>query len=526
MTWIVHELGAVGWRGTVAEAPGVVIELARGEARLLSRTGLVPFTGTLPWRSSEPTELGPFTRERVAKKDRLAWEHGSVTYSMYSSVAVWRDRYAAFADDQGITVVDATSERVARVTLGREVKLHWRTFEIAAADQRLWICGGDGRVWEIPLAELEGLWAAKQGPLPLEVRYRYPLREPEARIGCVFLWRVQSGRTMVEIGDGKKGVHEPKLLIDLPPWPLAKYTPLVLADRLGPDMWQRVEVPGHETRTVIDPDRVTTLDAKLRLSRAEHPEGAARPVVARADAAARTKIETLIAAIAAEPDDDGHREVLVDLLQELEDPAAATFASLRASGEVSAAKKKLALGPLAPFLVDVEYRRGLPWRATLSRSAPRDEASLAAAVADYRIGLISALRIGLGTERVYTPLVAAPRATALRDVDIPSAKTIAALVAVDRSQLVRLGHLDFMKPRTIGQLAVATFDRAVTLHAAVDGNADLEMWSERVIENPKGVFTRVPRALELTELDGQHDALRRRLAPWLARLPFTSVKIG
>ncbi|HEY6035907.1 MAG TPA: hypothetical protein VIV58_16645, partial [Kofleriaceae bacterium] len=118
------------------------------------------------------------------------------------------------------------------------------------------------------------------------------------------------------------------------------------------------------------------------------------------------------------------------------------------------------------------------------------------------------------------------RATALRDVDLPSANTIAALVAADRSQLVRLGHLDFMKPRTIGQLAVATFDRAVTLHAAVDGNADLELWSERVIANPKGVFTRVPRALELSEVDGHHDALRRLLGPWRARLPFTSVVIG
>src|SRR3569623_808537 len=241
MTWIVHELGAAGWRGTVAEAPGVVIELARGEARLLSRAGLVAFTGTLPWRSSEPTELGPFTRERVAKKDRLAWEHGSVTYSMYSSVAVWSDSFAAFADDQGITVVDATRDRIARVT-------------------------------------------------------------------CGFLWRAQNGRTMGESGDGKKGVHEPKLLIELPAWPRAKYTPLVLVDRLGPDMWQRVEVPGHETRTVIDPDRVTALDAKLRLTRAEHPEGAARPVVARADAAARTKIETQGAAIAAGPDDEGARE--------------------------------------------------------------------------------------------------------------------------------------------------------------------------------------------------------------------------
>jgi uncharacterized protein (TIGR02996 family) len=330
---------------------------------------------------------------------------------------------------------------------------------------------------------------------------------------------------MVEIGDGKKGVNEPKLLIDLPPWPLEKYTPLVLADRLGPDMWQRVEVPGKEPRTVIDPERVTTLDATLRLPRAEHPEGAARPVVARADAGARARIDTLIAAIAAEPDDDGHREVLVDLLQELEDPAAATFAALRAGTHVSDAKKKLALGPLAPFLVDVEYRRGLPVRAVLSRSAPRDEGSLATAVADYRLGLLTALRIGVGNERVYTPLVAAARATALRDVDIPHPKTIAALVAVDRTQLVRLGHLDFMK-RTIGQLAVATFDRATTLHAAIDGNADLGMWAERVIANPKGLFTRVPRALELTEVDGHHDALRRLLGPYLARLPFTSVEIG
>jgi len=523
MTWIVHELGSVGWRGLVGEAPGVVIELGRGEPRLISRAGLQPFTGTVPWRSHDAGPLGPFTRERVAKKERLAWDHGSVTYSMYSSVAVWSDRYAAFVDDQGVTVVDAESDRVARVTLGKGTKLHWRMFEIAATDERLWICGGDGRIWEIPLAQLEALATAKQGPYPIELRYAYPLRERAARIGCVYLWRVQSGRTMIEIGDGKKGVNEPKLLIDLP-WQLAKYTPLVLADRLGPALWQRVEVPGHETRTVIDPDRVTTLAAKLRLTRAEHPEGAARPVVARADAGARAKIDTLIAAIAAEPDDDGHREVLVDLLQELEDPAAATFAALRAGTDVSAAKLKLALGPLAPFLVDVEYRRGLPIRATLSRSAPRDAASIAAAVGDYRLGLLTALRIGLGAERVYTPLVAAARA--LRDVDATYVKTIAALVAADRSQLVRLGHLEFAKARTISQLAVATFDRATTLHAALDGNADLELWAERTIATAKGLNKRAPRALELSEIDGHHAALQRLLGPWLARLPFTSVKIG
>ena len=209
----------------------------------------------------------------------------------------------------------------------------------------------------------------------------------------------------------------------------------MLADRLAPEAWQRAEVPGQPPIALLDPNRVTTLAAKLRHTKAEHPEGAARPVVARAEAGARARIETLIAAIAAEPDDDGHREVLVDLLQELEDPGAPTFAALRAGSEVSAAKKKLALGPLAPFLVDVEYRRGLPYRAALSRSAPRDEASLAAAVADYRLGLLASFRIGLGNERVYTPLVAAARATALRDVDIPHPKTIAALVAVERTQL-------------------------------------------------------------------------------------------
>ena len=141
MTWIVHELGAAGWRGTVGEQPGVVIELARGDSRRLSRAGLHPFQATLPWAQGRETELGPFTRDRVAKKDRLAWDHGSVTYSMYADVAVWSDRFAAIADDQGHTVVDATSERIARLTLGRETKLHWRTFELAATDQRLWITG-------------------------------------------------------------------------------------------------------------------------------------------------------------------------------------------------------------------------------------------------------------------------------------------------------------------------------------------------------------------------------------------------
>ncbi|HET9990662.1 MAG TPA: hypothetical protein VFQ65_19165, partial [Kofleriaceae bacterium] len=420
----------------------------------------------------------------------------------------------------------ATSDRVARLTLGRDPKLHWRVFELAASDGRLWIAGGDGRVWELALAELEALLAAKQGPHAVQLRYAYPLRDRAATLACVFLWRVQNGRTMIEVGDGKGGVHEHKLLIDLPAWPLAKYSPLVLADRLAPDVWQRAEVPGYPALALVDPDRVEPLAAKLRIVCAEHPEGVARPVVARADAAARAKVETLIAAIAAEPDDDGHREVLVDLLQELADPAAETFAALRAGTEVSAAKRKLALGPLAPFLVEIEYRRGLPWRATLSRSAPRDEASLAAALADYRLGLLAALRIGLGSERVYTPLVGAPRATALRDVDITHTRTISALVAAGRDQLVRLGRLDFTKPRTIGQLAVPAFDRATTLHAAIDGNADLERWAQAVIANPKQLFTRVPRKLELEEIDGHHEALRRLLAPWLARLPFTATEIG
>ncbi|MEP6861918.1 MAG: hypothetical protein ABJE66_14925 [Deltaproteobacteria bacterium] len=526
MKWIVHEIGSSGWRGTVGEAPGVVIDVDRGVTRLLSRAGMHAFVGTAPRSRGRETELGPFTRDRVAKKERLAWEHGSVTYSMYADVAVWSDRFAAIADDQGLTIIDATSERIARLTLGRETKLHWRTFELAASDERLWIAGGDGRIWELQLAELEGLAAAKQGPTPVEVHYAYPLRDREARLACGFLWRVQNGRTMVEIGNGRGGVHEPKLLIDLPPWELEKYSPLVLFDRLAPDVWQRAELPGKPPVALLDPDRVTTLAAKLRHSKAEHPEGAARPVVARADPGARAKVERLIAAIATEPEDDGHREVLVDLLQELDDPGAATFAALRVGTDVSAAKRKLALGPLAPFLIDVVYRSGLPARAVLSRSAPRDEASIAAAVADYRLGLLTELRIGLGTESVYTALVAARRATALRDVDLPHIKTIAALVAVERTQLVRLGHLDLAKPRTISPLAVATFDRATTFHATVNDNADLERWTERVTANPKGVYSRVGRALELDEVDGHHDALRRLLRPFLERLPFTSIKIG
>src|SRR3954470_2108597 len=100
MKWIVHELGAAGWRGTVGEAPGVLVELTRGDSRLLSRDGFRPFAGTQPWGRGRTTELGPFTRDRVAKKDRLAWEHGSVTYSMYADVAVWSDRFAVVADDQ------------------------------------------------------------------------------------------------------------------------------------------------------------------------------------------------------------------------------------------------------------------------------------------------------------------------------------------------------------------------------------------------------------------------------------------
>ena len=148
------------------------------------------------------------------------------------------------------------------------------------------------------------------------------------------------------------------------------------------------------------------------------------------------------------------------------------------------------------------------------------------ALADYRLGLITALRIGLGKHAVNTAFVTAPRATALRDIDITHSKTIDALIAAQRDQFNGIGHLELGKKRFTAKLADPIFDRATTFHAVIRYLNIVDSFMENIVANPKNVFTRVERTLELDLEYGHVDARRESVKAWLPRLPVHTIVVG
>ena len=316
-----------------------------------------------------------------------------------------------------------------------------------------------------------------------------------------------------------------RVTVDLPELGLRGAAAVRLVDELTPGTWRAIEVAEGtiELEAPAPPMRFTV---KLKLGAADHPDGEDRQVVIHADEDQRARVDALIGAIGNEPEVDHHREVLLDLLQEIGDPAAPVFAAVRVGATVSDARKKAALGPLAPYLLDLEFRAGLPIAATLSRSAPRNTTMLAEALGDYRLGLFADLRIGLGPHPVYAALVCAPRATALRRVDATHVNTIAALRAANCTQITRIGHLELLKKRNMAKLATPVFDRATIFHAVVNIDADVGIWMTALIADPSKVYSRVRRRLELDEIQNRHEELHRRVLPWASQLPFETVTIG
>ena len=475
---------------------------------------------TVEERTFDEHSTDPFTWDNRGKKYRLAWELGSVEVAGFSNVAVWDAAYAVIVTSDALIVACARGDRVARLTFGKRFKPGWYDIQIRGRELRL---KSTARAYSMALAELELLLEGKSRDESVTVRTEYPDRDPNARVECVYLWELQNGRTMLEIGDGKGGNDRPKLTVDLKVQ-LRKHAPLTVCDELRPGLYARAEIAGHPSQVLAVPKPPQTFTAALKISRAGHPEGEDRPVVAKADAGARARIDSLLGAIASDPDNDGHRAVLIDLLAELEDPAAPTFAAMSNGASVSAAKKKAALGPLASYILDYEVRAGLPITATLSRSATAWSQVLDEAVADYRLGLLVALRIGLGNHAINTLLITSPRALALRDVDLTHSKTIDAVIAAKRAQFTRVGGLDLLKPRLIAKLANPIFDRVTTFHAVVD-DTYAELLIDALVEDPKRVFSRVARTLEL-EVKRGANALRKTMQRRRAELPLAAIVIN
>jgi len=468
----------------------------------------------------------PFERTTLGKKNRLAWPNGATTIDQYAHLTGWGERFAIVIDDRGFSVIDAETDRIARLVLPPGA-LHWAFADPIASAGHVWI-GVENGVVAIPTAMLEALAA---GAVEVTLVRHYPMRKRDAKLACVFLWFLQNGNAMVEIGDGHGGAKEPKLQIAMPDLSLAKYAPISLVDELHPFHYAAVEIPGRERVAIANTAARVRLAAKVTVARAKDPIGVARaPSSVPPSRQSSEQIDGFVAAIVANPDDDAPRAVLVDLLLELGDPSAEAIAKLRA-GKVSAKMLKEALGPLGLYLTKVEHVGGFAVEATVARDAPDDidhPTELDTACADFRLALIHTLHSQprrRASAAIYARLVGAPNATSLRRVDVSEQTSIDALIAVKRDRLEYLEHVDFAEAGWMEQLATPTFDRVTTVHTVV-GLAHLQPLVNRLMKDKSKFFKRAQRRLVLDETRGRNAELLSALGVVWSKLPLAAVAIG
>jgi len=476
----------------------------------------------------DPSPPPPFERSSLGKKSRLAWPNGATSIGQYAHLAGWGDRFAIVLDERGFSVIDAEGDRVVRLMMPED-GLRWSFGDPIASAGYVWIAVTGGVV-AIDVASLEALAA---GSVDVRVSHHHPRRRPEARLACVFLWYLQNGQAMVEIGDGKGGAKEPKLTIELPKVAIAKYAPVVLVDELYPGHYATLEIVGGQRVAIAELARTDSYTAKVTDTRAKDPTGVAKPKPSAVPArrASSGELQRLIATVVANPGDDAPRAVLADLLLELGDPSAEAIAKLRADGKASPARVREALGPLGPYLTKVELVGGFPVAATVTRDAPDVEdhpAELDAACADFRLAMLHALHSQRGRRAptdVYARLIGAPIATALRRVDVSDKTAIEALIAANRDQLAYLEHVEFAKADWMEQLATPQFDTVATVHAVV-GLAHLQPLVNRLLKDRSTFFERAPRRLVLDETVGREAELLRALAtPW-PKLPIAALTVA
>lgn len=535
MEWSYLELGDV--EIVDAEPRGVIIQYksalsqlhAPGELLRLSPAGDAFVAEDLGEKRRAAYRQGPvpapFERTALGKKSRLAWPKGATAIGEYAHVTGWDDRFAIVLDDRGFSVIDAESDKVTRLMLPVDVA-YWNYADPIASAGHIWAARAGGVV-AIPFTTLETMSA---GALDVSFRRHFPMRKPEAKVDCVFLWFLQDGRAMVEIGDGKGGAHEPKLRLEMPKLGLDKYAPIKLVDELRPWQFAAVEVPGRERVSIVDLSPIVHA-SKITVTRAKDPTGVAKaPANALPTRSASSeKLDRLVAAVVAHPDDDAHRAVLADLLIELGDPSADAIAQVRSESKVSPAKLKEALGPLGLYLTKVELVGGFPVEATVTQNAP-DETDhaieLAAACADFRLSMIHTLHSQPGrraSPAIYARLAAA--SPSLRRVDVSRQEVIEALIGAARDQLAYLEHVELAKSEWMVQLATKTFDRVETVHTVV-GLAHLQPLVNRLLKDNSKFFRRAPRRLVLDETRERYSDLLEALGPLWPKLPLAALTIA
>ncbi len=454
-------------------------------------------------REAREDQSAPFTFTEFGSTQRLAWSGGGCTVRQRATVVYWGNRWAAVVDLASISVIDSTTNRQARI----ELSLHVPWTGCLAHAGQLWI-GGDRRVSIVELAALEAIAAAGERQVTIELQSVFSLRRPEAAVEARVAWVFENDDALINIGTkqlhiyGKHGFE--------------KSTTVVMRDEVYPGAFAVAELPNGKRAQLID------LTATRAVSQVRVVRGKSRDPAANSAPITSTdpRLEELLVELARDPDNDANRLVLVDLLQEL----GAEYGSWVAQGGTRA-RRRDALGPLAHYLDDVEYKGGLPWSATLVNRPPSDAEHLAAAVGDLRIGMLSTLRAGRGPRTVYAQLVGSPRALGLRRVDMTERETAAALIAAKRTQLTHLYDVRFAKAPLLKLLATPTFDRVVEVETVVQVQHVAGLLA-RVRADEHGFFKRAPRRLVLRERYRADGDLFAPAFSQLMELPLAELVIG
>ena len=501
-----------------------------GDIYSLSATksaGLAYTYGNKQWHLSDPKrevekgdsafasttqQRGPFERADFGNRDRLAWPCGACAMPQEIPYVAWGERYAMWFTDQWLFAVDATKPVVVALHLPMEVfalkavVFHAGTAYIQSARD----------VMAIPVAAIEGLFDRSSGQIDVHVRELYPHRRPAAQ-QKMFVEYIFSNDVSLVDRDGDGGW----LRIPFVPG-LEQGIQVTLHDELARNHFREIEVPGYprETLEEVRPAELTTPCA-LHVEPAVDPAGPLR----KASPAARTEeLGRVFALLADDPKDDAARLVVVDLLEEAGEPYAAHFAKLLA-GDATDATRNEALGPLANYLTDIEWRGGLPRYGTLSASAPNDEEIGDVIAADHRLGFFHTLRLGDGSFRVYNKLVASPRAMALRHVDGSRSAILQALIKGGRRNLRRLSNVKFANREVLEALADPTFDSVLRIETDTQTYV-VDRLLDFIARDELGFFARTPRHVIIHERDGDYAGLVPHvLAAW-QRLPLAKMTIG
>lgn len=443
----------------------------------------------------------PFVRGDFGDRDRLTWPGAGCTIPQDARIGQWAGRFAVWQDDAELVFADATRAEVVRIAL--PFALAPSTREVARGDG-LWL-ESPSTVTRWSVSQLLGLFE-HPGPITLSVREHYPNARPTAQVR-LFVKAVIGDRAWLEGPDSSWS------WVTLPLLPgIERGTPVTLYDQVMTHVFREyalangLRLPIHDEPFPASREVAT----EVRVERAVDPAGQ----LVRASGSARGEdLARVFGLLADDPDDQANQLVVVDLLEDAGEPYAGAFAALLAGDESA---RDAALGPLDKFFVDIDWRGILPREAELAGNAPLDDDLVDLVVADHRLGFLTSLRLGGGNFRLYSKIVASPRAVGLRHADGSRAQILTALIAAKRTNLTRLSHVKFATREVIDALADPTFDRVARLETVTRAELAGKLF-DFVIRDERGFFARGPRHL-VVDPQFSHES-EGLVAPALAAWP-------